>query len=123
MRQRDQDREDVRAKVAAEASALQAQVQTGLKPPTGKLFGVEEAALMVIGPNGAIGTTALLVRTLALLSAKGRHDPEVLLSAGWQDTEHLNAGLDAFAGKLAAVGLKLDRRKTGLRITKAKPQL
>ena len=123
MRQRDQDREDVRAKVAAEAAALQAQVQTGLKPPTGKLFGVEEAALMVIGPNGAIGTTALLVRTLALLSAKGRHDPEVLLSAGWQDAEHLNAGLDAFAGKLAAVGLKLDRRKTGLRITKAKPQL
>lgn len=120
MRKRDQEREAFKARVAAEAATLRTQLQTAFQPPPGKLFGVEEAAMMIIGPNGGIGTTALLVRTMAQLAAKGRHAPESLLVAGWQDLDHLSAGMDAFAGKLGAVGLMLDRRKTGWRITKAK---
>ena len=46
--------------------------------------------------------------------------PESVLAAGWRDVDHLRDGLSAFSGKLAAVGLVLNRRATGLRITKTK---
>lgn len=76
---------------------------------------------MVIGPYGAIGTTPILLRTQALLAGKGRHPPESLLSTGWPDLEHLSTGLAAAGSTLAAVGLRLDRRKTGWRITRPRP--
>src|SRR5438067_1199958 len=40
---------------AAAARALRAQVQVGLKPPAGKLFAVDVAALVLRGPNGGLG--------------------------------------------------------------------
>ncbi|CAA2145623.1 hypothetical protein MBLL_04750 (plasmid) [Methylobacterium bullatum] len=79
------------------------------------------APLMLTGPGGGIGVSPVLARTLAILSPPGRHMPESVLAAGWRDVDHLRDGLSAFAGKLAAVGLILNRRKTGLRITRPKP--
>lgn len=108
------------ARVARETAALEAQIQRGFRPPAGRLFGVDVEALILIGPGGGIGVTPLLARTLAILSAPGRHAPESLLAAGWRDVDHLRDGLSAFSGKLAAVGLVLNRRATGLRITKTK---
>jgi len=105
----------------AEAAALRVQVVHGFRRPAGKLFGVDEAALVLIGPYGAIVISPILLRTLALLAGKGRHPPESLLPAGWQDLEHLSTGLAAAGLTLAAVGLRLDRRKTGWRITRLRP--
>ena len=110
-----------RALAAAEAAALRAQVVHGFRRPPGKLYGVDEVAQVLIGPYGAIAVSTLLVRTLAMLAGKGRHDPETLLAAGWRDLEHLSTGLANFAGTLAAVGLRLDRRKAGWRITRPRP--
>lgn len=114
------ERAAVRALVAAEAAALHATVQPAFKPPPGRLFGVDVPGMMLIGPAGGIGTTPLLARTMTILAAPGRHQPAALLPAGWRDLEHLQEGMDAFAGKLGAVGLVLNRRSTGLRVTKAK---
>lgn len=114
----EQERAAARARVAAEAAALRAHVQPAFKPPPGRFFGVDVPGQMLIGPSGGIGTTPLLARTMALLSAPGRHLPDALLPAGWRDLEDLQEGLEAFAGKLGALGLVLNRRSTGLRITK-----
>lgn len=116
----EQERAAARARVAAEAAALRAHVQPAFKPPPGKLFGMDVDGQMLIGPAGGIGTTPLVARTMAILAAPGRHQPETLLPAGWNALEHLQEGLEAFAGKLGAIGLVLNRRNTGLRITKAK---
>lgn len=118
---RAEDRVAEQARVAAEAAACRARVVNGFSRPPGKLYGVDEAALMLIGPYGAIDASPLLLRTLALLSAKGRHDPEALLIAGWRDLDHLTGGLTAASPILAAVGLRLDRRSTGWRITRPRP--
>ena len=111
---------EAQARVDREEAALRAQVQTAFRPPPGRLFSVDLAGLMLIGPGGGIGVTPVLARTLAILSAPGRHVPESVLAAGWRDVDHLRDGLSAVAGKLAAVGLVLNRRATGLRITKTK---
>jgi len=92
----------------------------GFKLPSGKLFSVDVAGLMVIGPAGGIGTSPLMARTMAILATPGRHTPEALLSAGWRDLEHLGEGLKAFASKLKATGLVLSRSKTGLHLTRAR---
>ncbi len=120
MTRQENERAAVQAQVAVEEAAQRAQVMVGFSPPSGKLFDVDVQGMMVIGPAGGVGTTLLLARTIAILAAPGRHAPEALLSAGWRDIEHLNEGLDAFAGKLRAIGLVLNRRKTGLQITKAR---
>lgn len=112
---------EAQARVDQETAALRAQVQHAFRPPAGRLFGVDLAGLMLIGPGGGIGVTPLLARTLAILSAPGRHMAESVMAAGWRDADHLRDGLAAAAGKLSAVGLILSRRKAGLRITQAKP--
>lgn len=108
-------------RVDREEAALRAQVQTAFRPPAGRLFSVDLAGLMLIGPGGGIGVAPLLARTLAILSAPGRHLPESVLAAGWRDVDHLRDGLAAAAGKLAVIGLIVNRRKTGFRITRPKP--
>ncbi|WP_339164297.1 hypothetical protein [Methylobacterium bullatum] len=75
---------------------------------------------MLTGPGGGIGVTPLLARTIAILSAPGRHMPESVVAAGWRDADHLREGLAAFAGKLAAAGLSVSWRKAGLRVAKLK---
>lgn len=110
------------ARDAAAALALVRQVQPGLRPPPGRLFAVDVAALVLRGPKGGTGTSERMVRTLAPLAAGGRHQPAVLMAAGgWADENTLREALAAIGGKLAAVGLKIDRRKTGIRMAKARP--
>lgn len=110
------------ARAAAAAQALQASVQRGFRPPPGKLFGVDAAALLLVGPAGALGTTNRMAQTLAPLAAGGRHTPAVLVAAGgWQDEATLGEALVAIGGKLAAIGLRICRRKAGLRMAKVKP--
>lgn len=98
---------------------FQGQVMPAFRPPSGKLFGVDVEALIVIGPKGAIGTTAAMARLLAPLAAGGRHDEaEIAAVTGCRDVMHLRELLTGIAGKLAAIGLRVDRRKTGIRIGK-----
>jgi hypothetical protein len=62
------------------------------------------------------------MRTLAPLAAGGRHPGSALVAAGaWRDEGALREALDALAPKLSALGLRICRRKAGLRMAKAKP--
>lgn len=109
------------ARDAAAARALRAQVQPGLKPPAGKLFDVDAGALLIRGPAGGLGTSERVVRTLAPLTAGGRHPAAALLAAGgWRDEAALREALTGLAPKLAALGLRVCRRKAGLRMARAK---
>lgn len=115
------EKAEAAARAASAARELQAQVQRSFRPPAGKLFGVDMAALLLIGPSGALGTTSRMAKTLAPLAAGGRHLPAVLMTAGgWQDEEALREALAGLAPKLAVVGLRLCRRKTGLRMAKVR---
>lgn len=104
------------------ARALARQVQPGLRPPAGKLFATDAAGLILRGPAGGIGTSAKMIQTLAPLAAGGRHPDAALVTAGaWRDEEALREALAGIGGKLAALGLRIDRRKAGLRMARLKP--
>ena len=107
---------------AAAARQLQAQVQRGLRPLLDRLFAVDAAGLVLQGPLDGIGSTERMVRTLAPLAAGGRHLPAVLVAAGaWADEAALREALAALAPKLAAIGMRICCRKTGLRMAKVRP--
>ncbi|MGH1591784.1 hypothetical protein ACRBEV_29600 [Methylobacterium phyllosphaerae] len=115
--------DEAAARDAAAAGALRAQVQRGLKPPNGKLFDVNAAALVIRGPLGGLGSSERIVRTLAPLAAGGRHPAATLAAAGgWREEAELWEALDGLGGKLAALGLRIDRRKAGLRMARIKPE-
>jgi hypothetical protein len=96
-------------------------VQRAFRPPPGKVFGVDTAGLLLIGPAGALGTTSRMARTLAPLAAGGRHAAAVLVAAGgWQDEDALRDALAALGPKLAVLGLRICKRRAGLRIAKLK---
>lgn len=115
------EKAEAAARAASAAQALTAQVQRGFRPPAGKLFGVDTVGLLLIGPAGALGTSERMARTLAPLAAGGRHLPAVLVTAGgWQDEEALRKALAGLAPKLAAIGLRVCRRKAGIRMAKAR---
>lgn len=101
---------------AAAAKALRGMVQKGLKPPAGRVFAVDVPALLIIGPNGALGTSALVAKTLTILAKGGRHAEADLVAAGWRDAETLREGLAAMGPKLDALGLRVDLRRVGIRI-------
>ncbi|MCJ2017162.1 hypothetical protein MKK84_06955 [Methylobacterium sp. E-065] len=106
---------------AAAAQALARQVQPALRPPAGRLFAVDAAALLLRGPLGGIGSTERMVRTLGPLAGGGRHLPAVLVAAGgWSGEDALREALVGIGGKLAALGLRIDRRKAGIRMAKVK---
>jgi hypothetical protein len=110
------------ARAAVEAKALARQVQPGLRSPAGRLFALDAEALILRGPAGGIGTSGRVVRTLEPLAAGGRHPAASLVAAGgWGDELALREALDAMVPKLHAVGLRICRRKAGLRMTKAGP--
>ena len=103
------------------ARVFRAQVQPGFKPPAGRLWAVDDAGLMLIGPKGAIGTSAAVVHVLAPLAAGGRHDEAgIAAGTGCRDAEHLKEVLTGMAGKLAAIGLRVDWRKAGIRVAKVR---
>lgn len=115
-------RAEAQARAEEATRMFQGQVMPGFRPPAGKLWGVDVEALMIVGPGGGIGTTAVMARILAPLAAGGRHDESVIAAeTGCRDAVHLQELLTAMAGKLAAVGLRVDRRRTGIRIAKVKP--
>lgn len=118
--QRRAAREAEAARIQAEAVALRGQVQPGFRPPPGKLFTVDTAACMLIGPAGGIGVSERLARTLAPLAVGGRHPIAALMAASaWQDEAALREALAGVSPKLAAVGLRTDRRKGVIRIARA----
>lgn len=112
---RDRDRlkakAEEQARIEAAQAALAAQLRRGLKPPPGRLWSVDPAALLLIGPGGAIPASAKACAALAPLAVGGRH-PE---------PAELRTALDGLAPRLAAVGLRIDRRRAGVRVGKAKP--
>jgi hypothetical protein len=62
------------------------------------------------------------VRTLAPLTAGGRHPPAALMAAGgWRDEAALREALAGLSGKLAVLGLRICKRKAGLRMAKYNP--
>lgn len=103
----------------AAAMILRAQVQPGLRLSAGRLFDVDLGALVLRGPAGGLGVSERAVRTLTPLAASGRHSSAALVAAGgWRDEAALREALAELGGKLAALGLRIDRRKAGLRMTK-----
>jgi hypothetical protein len=110
------------ARAAAAATALARQVQPGLRAPPGRLFALDADGLVLRGPKGGIGSSERIVRTLEPLCAGGRHPTATLVAAGkWADEASLREALNALAPKLAVLGLRLCRRKAGLRMTKTRP--
>lgn len=106
-------------RLSAVTAAIRSQVQSGFMLPPGKQWTVDVGALLLIGPAGAIGVSALMARTLVALSGSGRHDEaRIVASAGCRDVPHLRELLAGIAGRLAAVDLRVDRRRTGIRIAK-----
>ncbi len=101
------------------ARALARQVQPGLRPPPGRLFDVDAAGMVLRGPAGGIGSSTKIIETLAPLAQGGRHPAAVLVTAGkWVDEVALREALAGLGPKLAAVGLRICRRKAGLRMAK-----
>jgi hypothetical protein len=63
-----------------------------------------------------------MAATLAPLATGGRHRPAVLTAAdNWADEPALRGALAALAPKLGAIGVRICRRKAGLRMAKVKP--
>ncbi|KAA0121002.1 hypothetical protein CIW48_26205 [Methylobacterium sp. P1-11] len=108
------------AQLATEVDRIRSEVRVGVKAPAGKLAAVDTAAMLLLGPQGAVGCGGALLRTLEVLAGKGRHPVPSLLAAGrWQDEAALRAALEAFRPKLAAIGLRVCRRKAGWRLARA----
>lgn len=106
-------------RLAAEVARIRSEVRMGVKPPAGRLAAVDVAAMLLLGPLGAVDCGGALLRTLEVLVGKGRHPVSSLLAAGrWQDETALRAALEAFRPKLAAIGLRVCRRKAGWRLSK-----
>ncbi len=115
------EKAEAAARAAAAAQTLARQVQPGLRAPPGRSFAVNVEALVLRGPKGGIGTSERIVRTLQPLTAGGRHPATALMTAGgWASEEALREALAGLGPKLAVVGLRLCRRKTGLRMAKAR---
>ena len=106
------------ARLAQEARRLAPDVFTRIRPPHGRLMAVDVAALLIIGPAGAIGSTSLVIATMAILALGGRPNLEELVGAGWRDEAHLQEGMTALEPKLTALGLRICRRKVGWRVSK-----
>lgn len=106
------------ARVAAETARIRKEAVFGLLPPPGQLAAVDLEALLVIGPLGAIGGPAALLRSLQVL-AQGKRHPVSALLPGWRDEAALCAAVEAFRPRLAAVGLRVCRRKAGWRLASA----
>ncbi|MCJ2051249.1 hypothetical protein [Methylobacterium sp. J-070] len=109
-------------RLAAEVDRIRSEVRLGVKSPAGKLAAVDVAGMLLLGPLGGVGCGGALLRTMEVLVSKGRHPVPSLLAAGrWEDEAALRAAVEAFRPKLAAIGLRICRRKAGLRIAKSKP--
>lgn len=99
------------ARLAAEAAKLRSMLLPSLKPLPKRLWSLHPDALLLIGPFGGISFPASAMAVLQPLAAGGRH----ALDTG------ASAVLDTMAPRLAVVGLRIDRRREGVRIAKARP--
>ncbi len=108
-------------RAAAAAQALIRRVQPGLRPPPGRLFCVDVAGLVLRGPHGGIGTSERMACTLMPLAQGGRQPVETLVAAGGlADETALREALAALAPKLGVIGLRVCRRKAGIRMAKVR---
>lgn len=118
---REQARKEEVARQAEAVRATRAQVQPGLRSPPGCLFAADLASLTLRGPAGGIGTSERMVLTLAPLGAPGRRPSSALrIAGGWPDEATMLEALSAISGKLGAIGLRIDKRKTGIRMAKVR---
>lgn len=119
MARRANERASAKEADAARVIAEVTRIRLGLKPPAGRLAAVDANAMLLLGPQGAVGCGGALLRTLETLSGRGRHSVPSLLAAGpWHDETALRAAMAAIRPKLAAIGLRLCRRKTGWRLSR-----
>jgi len=107
------------AQLAVEVDRIRSEIRLGVKPPAGRLAAVDVAGMLLLGPLGAVGCGGALLCTLEVLAGRGRHPVPSLLAAGrWQDEAALRAALEASRPRLAAIGLRICRRKAGWRLAK-----
>lgn len=119
---RRREKAEAEARTAEAAQMLVRQVQPGLRPPAGRLFANDAAGLVLRGPADGIGSSSRIIATLEPLTHGGRHPVATLVTVGgWKDKITLREALNALATKLAVLGLRVCRRKAGLRMTKARP--
>lgn len=94
---------------------------TGLPAAGGQAVWGDTAALLLIGPAGALGTTSRMARTLEPLAAGGRYLPAVLMAAGgWQVEAAFREAMAGLEPKLAILKLRICRRKAGIRMAKVR---
>lgn len=118
----EQARKEEAARQIEAVRTMRTQVQPGLRSPPGRLFSADLASLTLRGPVGGIGSSERMVLTLAPLGAGGRRPSTALrIAGGWPDEATMLEALAAISGKLGAIGLRLDKRKTGIRMAKARP--
>ncbi|ONF46915.1 hypothetical protein RSM1_22350 [Methylobacterium radiotolerans] len=80
------------ARLAIEVDRIRSEIRVGVKAPAGRIAAVDAAAMLLIGPQGAVG--GALLRTLEVLVGKGRHPvPSLLVAGHWQDEAALRAAL------------------------------
>ncbi|MCJ2018625.1 hypothetical protein MKK84_14460 [Methylobacterium sp. E-065] len=107
------------ARMAVEVARIRSEIRLGVKPPAGRLAAVDVPAMLLLGPLGAVGCGAALMRTCEVLAGRGRHPvPSLLIAGRWDDEAALRAALKAFKPKLAAIGLRVCRRKAGWRLAR-----
>lgn len=120
---REQARREEASRQVEAVRAMRAQVQPGLRAAPGRLFTADLASLTLRGPAGGIGASERLMRTLVPLSESGRRPAAALQAAGsWADETSMFEALAALSGKLAAIGLRIDKRKAGIRMGRLRPE-
>lgn len=123
-RARDLQRQSARAadiaRVAAEVEKIRSEARLGILPPSGRLAAVDLDALIIAGPLGAVGLSASVLRSLQVLAQGRRHPVAALVAAApWRDEAALTTAIEAARPRLAAVGLRVCRRKAGWRLASA----
>lgn len=85
------------------------------------MFATNAVGLVLRGPLGGIGSTTRIIATLTPLAQGGRHSMTALMAAGgWASEEVLREALAGLAPKLGVIGLRICRRKAGVRMTKVR---
>jgi hypothetical protein len=55
------------ARLGAEVARVRSEIRVSVRPSAGKLVAVDVAAMLLLGPQGAVGYSGALLRTLDVL--------------------------------------------------------